>query len=83
MKTARAIIIALFALAFTGCASTANLADNLKAFEALGITEAEIAGKFSHTKYTKTEQGGKIVHALDHSNPWTNRVRIVREVSAQ
>lgn len=78
MKTARITLLIAAALSLTGCTTTANLADSLSKFEALGITEAEIAGKFSHTKYTKTEQAGRTVHQLDHSNPWINRVHIVR-----
>lgn len=82
MKTIRLIAICAAALALSGCATTSSLADRLRAFEALGVTEAEIGGKFTHTKYTATVQGGKVVHELTHSNPWVTRVHLVREVPA-
>lgn len=79
MKTIRATLIILLALALSGCVTTGNLADKLRAFEALGVTEAEIAGKFSHTKYTKEDGEKKTVHRLTHTNLWIPRVYFVRE----
>jgi hypothetical protein len=65
---------------FTGC-STAGAA-KFAEFEKLGITEAEIAGKFSHTEYTVTEKDGVRRAELNHTNAWLPKVRLVRTTKA-
>lgn len=63
-----------------GCQSTAKLADKAAEFERLGITEAEITGKFSHTDYkVERSDDGRRKAVLEHSNAWLPKVRIVRE----
>lgn len=81
MKT-RIIILALGSLLLTGCV-TRNAAQKFKEFEALGITEATITGKFSNTDYKVETKDGKRRAELDHSNAWLTKVRIVRETKAE
>lgn len=81
MKTKIALIIAA-ALLLTGC-STASFNQKLSDFDALGVSEVEIAGKFSHTRYLKTEAEGKVTSTLEHTNAWVPKVRIVRTRPAQ
>lgn len=77
MKT-RFALLALVALAMTGCASS-NAAKKFAEFEKLGITEATITGKFSNTDYKVSHENGVRKAVLDHSNAWLPKVRIVRE----
>lgn len=77
MKT-RIAIIAIVALLFTGCASS-SAARKLAEFEKLGITEAQINGKFSSTEYKVERENGTRKATLDHSNAWLTKVRVVRE----
>lgn len=81
MKT-RIITIALLSVALSGCVSK-NAAKKFSEFEALGVTEAIIVGKFSSTEYKVTTDGTTRRAELDHSNAWLNKVRIVRETPAQ
>jgi hypothetical protein len=69
--------LAAMTLATTACTS-ASFADKLNQFEALGVTEAQITGKFSNTEYRKVQQGENVVSILEHSNAWVPKVRIVR-----
>jgi DNA-binding HxlR family transcriptional regulator len=80
MKRIALLSVAVFALA--GC-STTSLSKKLNEFEKLGITEAEITGKFSHTSYKVEEKDGTRRAVLDHSNAWVPKVRIVREKQAK
>ena len=72
------IILALIALATSGCVTT-SAAKKFAAFEALGVTEAQITGKFSNTEYRVVKEGGKRKAVLQHSNPWVVKLLIVRE----
>jgi hypothetical protein len=72
------IPLILGVLLLSGC-STASLSSKLKEFEALGITEAHITGKFSNTDYQVTKDNGKRRAVLSHSNAWVPKVVIVRE----
>lgn len=77
MKTI-ALIIACVCL--TGCATVTSkkLAADLKTFESLGVTEIVITGKFSHTDYTVTHEGGKRTAVINHSNVWVPQIKVVR-----
>lgn len=77
MKT-RIIILALIALATSGCV-TQNAAAKFAEFEKLGVAEAQITGKFSNTEYRVVHDGGKRRAVLQHSNPWIVKLLIVRE----
>jgi len=84
MKTARAIILALLALAFTGCAALpqkiSDLNDTLKALDALGLKQVEIPGRATYTKYVRDGN----TSTLTHTNPaLSGPIVIVREVPAQ
>jgi len=85
MKAKLLIISSLiiFAGLISGCQSTASFSQKLAELEKLGVTEVEITGKFSHTKFTKATVDGKVVSIFDHNNTWIPRVRIVRETPAQ
>lgn len=76
MKTR--IILAVAALLLGGCASS-SAAKKLAEFERLGITEAQINGKFSSTEYKVEHANGVRKATLDHSNAWLTKVRVVRE----
>lgn len=78
-KTIQLILVMILASIFSGCAS-ATFKQKLDEFESLGITSAEITGKFSHTKFTRREEGGKVFITLDHSNAWVPNVHIEREL---
>lgn len=84
MKTKPLLLLAviLAAAALSGCTS-ANLARKLSDFEKLGVTEAEITGKFSHTGYKVEVKDGKRRAELEHSNAWLTKVRIVRETAEE
>lgn len=73
MKTVPILIAALL---LAGCSS---FPDKLAKYDALGIQYVEITGKFSHTIYRKSEEGGVIRSELEHNNPWVPKVHIVRE----
>jgi hypothetical protein len=77
MKTRIAIIVTA-ALLLSGCVSS-SAAKKFREFEALGITEATITGKFSNTEYKVEHEDGKRKATLEHSNAWLPRVRLVRE----
>lgn len=80
MKTKIALIIAA-ALLLSGC-TTGSFKQKLDELDALGVSEVEIGGKFSNTKYTKTEADGVVTSTLDHTNAWVPKVRIVRTRAA-
>lgn len=69
------LCVALFGC---GCVSQ-NAAAKFKEFEALGITEATITGKFSNTDYKVERKDGTRRATLDHSNAWLPKVHLVRE----
>jgi hypothetical protein len=73
-----ALFAVILCLGFTGCVSS-NAAKKFAQFEALGITEATITGKFSNTEYKVEREGGVRRATLDHSNAWLPKVHIVRE----
>lgn len=77
MKTR--ILIALTALALAGCSSPAKLAKDLAAFEALGVTEVVITGKFSHTDYKVSRGNGTRRAEINHTNAWLPQVKVARE----
>lgn len=81
MKT-RIIILALVSILLSGCV-TRNAAQKFKEFEALGITEATITGKFSNTDYKVKVEDGVRRAELEHSNAWLPKVRIVRETKQE
>lgn len=79
MKTRIAsILFAVALLGLTGCV-TASSAKKFAEFERLGITEAQITGKFSNTEYVVTHNNGVRRAELNHSNAWLPKVRLVRE----
>lgn len=76
----RLMALACVAFGVTGCSTTSSLANKAKEFEQLGITEATITGKFSHTEYkVERSEDGQRKAVLEHSNAWLPKVRIVRE----
>lgn len=75
MKTRIAILSAV-ALLLSGCVSSTT--KKFKEFEAMGISEATITGKFSNTEYKVEHSGGERKATLEHSNAWLPRVRLVR-----
>lgn len=82
MKTRLALILAA-CLALAGCSSPAKLSQQLKEFEALGISEVVITGKFSHTDYTVTRENGVRRAEINHTNAWVPQVRVVRETKEE
>lgn len=77
----RLCVSLLLAVLFcTGCASVSS---KFAEFEKLGITEAEITGKFSHTDYKVEEKAGHRRAEINHSNAWLPKVRLVRETPAK
>lgn len=78
MKT-RTLLLVAAALALSGCTSAPKLAKQLKDFEALGIKEVVITGKFSHTDYSVTTENGVRRAVVNHSNAWLTQVKVVRE----
>lgn len=72
MKT---LLILPVALALTGCQ---NFPKKLEQWDQLGIVEAEITGKFTHTTYKRAEDDGVITSTLEHNNPWVPKVYIKR-----
>lgn len=86
MKTPIALIAVCLAL--TGCATTSKnvatrLADDLKEWEKLGVSEIVITGKFSHTDYTVEYKDGKRTATINHSNAWVPQIRVVRETATE
>jgi outer membrane lipoprotein-sorting protein len=74
------LLVILLSLTLGGCQSASSLAQKAAEFEQLGITEAEITGKFSHTEYkVERSEDGTRTATLDHSNAWLPKVRIVRQ----
>ena len=76
MKTKLAIIIAV-ALLMGGCVSSST-AKKFAEFEAMGVTEATVTGKFSNTEYKVVRENGERKATLEHSNAWLTRLRVVR-----
>lgn len=74
------LMLSFLATLFTGC-TTRGLADKLAEFEKLGITEAQITGKFSNTTYTVEKKNGTRTAVLDHSNAWMPKIKLVRETA--
>ena len=72
-----ALFAVVLSLAFAGCSVT-GAASKFKEFEALGITEAEITGKFSSTSYRVETKDGQRTAELNHTNAWLPKVRLVR-----
>lgn len=73
-----AFLFGLCALALVGGGCT-NAAQKFRQFEKLGVTHAEIQGKFSSTEYNVEEKDGKRIATLEHNNGWFPKVEIVRE----
>lgn len=69
------LTILAVALALTGCQ---NFPKKLEQWDQLGIVEAEITGKFSHTTYKRSQDGGVITSTMEHNNPWVPKVYIKR-----
>lgn len=65
----------------SGCSSATSkkLARDLKAFDALGVSEIVITGKFSHTDYTVTTRDGVRRAEVNHTNIWIPQIKVVRE----
>lgn len=82
-KPALLLFLAVLVTALlSGCFSTATskkLAKDLKSFDALGVTEIVITGKFSHTDYTVTHVNGVRRSEINHTNVWVPQIKIVRE----
>ena len=78
MKT-RALLVLAAALSLAGCSSAPKLARQLKEFEALGLKEVVVTGKFSHTDYSVTVENGTRRAVINHSNAWLPKVKVVRE----
>lgn len=85
-KSIRLVIVGLVAL-FVSLLNTACVSQNAAAkfaeFEKLGITEASITGKFSHTDYVVTVKDGVRRAELNHSNAWVPQVHIVRSTPVE
>lgn len=77
MKTTT-LIIGLLCLLCSGCTS-GSVATKFKEFEALGVSEIVITGKFSNTEYKVTHEAGKRKATFVHSNAWLPKVYVVRE----
>jgi len=69
-------LILITSALLTGCVSTP---EKLAEYEALGITEAHVTGKFSDTTFTVEEVNGKRVATLTHNNIWLPKVKFVRK----
>lgn len=76
------LLMLVLILACTGC-SVSGAAAKLKEYEQLGITEAEVTGKFSSTHYTVEIRDGQRVAEVDHSNAWLPKVRVVRKTKVE
>lgn len=74
------LLVALFAL--SGCA-TSNAAKKFAEFERLGITEAQITGKFSNTEYRVVRSDGVRRAVFQHSNAWLPKILIIRETKEE
>lgn len=75
-------ILANLAIAFfTGCSAVTirKIAKDLKEYEALGVKEVIVTGKFSHTDYTVEHKDGKRTAVINHSNVWVPQIRVVRQ----
>lgn len=74
------ISLALIACVFatSGC-GTQNLAAQFTAFEKLGVTEAQVTGKFSSTNYKVTREYGTRTATFDHTNMWLPKVYFKRQ----
>jgi hypothetical protein len=70
-------LIALCAMT-TGCTS-GRLAEQFAAFEKLGVTKAQVTGKFSSTTYLVTREAGVRKATFDHTNAWMPKVYFERE----
>lgn len=81
MKTNNLLLCVLSVLCvslLTGC-GTSNLAAKFAEFEKLGITEAQITGKFSSTTYTVEKKDGTRTATFDHTNAWLPKVKFIRK----
>lgn len=79
----RRVLLWLLAPCTLLLASCTSLPAKLEQFDRLGITHAEITGKWSHTTYHREEKDGVITSRLEHSNAWIPRAIIVRERKAE
>jgi hypothetical protein len=82
MKTICQLLISIclvLALASTTGCSSGRLAAQFAAFEKLGVSEAEVTGKFSSTTYKVTRESGVRKATFNHSNAWLPKVYFVRE----
>lgn len=78
----RAALLILAAAALSGCA-TSTISRQMREFERLGVTEAEVTGKFSSTTYTaEADADGNTVITLNHSNVWIPRIHVQQVVKA-
>ena len=77
-----AVIGCVCILGLTGCV-TQNAAKKFAEFEKLGITEAQITGKFSNTEYRVVRGDGIRRAVFQHSNAWLPKVLIVRETKEE
>jgi putative NIF3 family GTP cyclohydrolase 1 type 2 len=81
MKTLLLCLLLAVAALSSGCVSVGKIQKldaNLQAFAQLGLDEMIITGKVSHTQYTVTRENGQRTAKLEHSNPWTPRIYLVR-----
>jgi hypothetical protein len=76
-----ALPLFIIATLLSSCSSTLTKELNyqLCEVEKLGITHAEISGKFSTTEYNVTFDGEMRKAEVRHNNPWLTKVHIVRE----
>jgi uncharacterized protein YceK len=71
----KAFISIIVLAALSGCSHVGKL----EKWDSLGIVEAEITGKFSHTTYRTSVEGGVQTSIMEHNNPWVPKVYIRRE----
>jgi outer membrane murein-binding lipoprotein Lpp len=75
------LLFIIAAVLLSGCVSVGKIQKldaSLRAFADLGIEEVVITGKVSHTQYKVAREDGQRVATLEHGNPWTPRIYIVR-----
>ena len=75
------LLFIIAAVLLSGCVSVGKIQKldaSLRAFAELGIEEVVITGKVSHTQYKVAHENGQRTATLEHGNPWTPRIYLVR-----
>lgn len=74
------VLLLVAGATLTGCT---NVEKKFHQFEKLGITHAEIQGKFSSTEYNVEKKEGRRIATLDHNNGWFPKIKIVRDTAIE